>query len=77
MKFAKVEHQFIDIEDAMQMLTSIKGMIKIKGLKDDSITPLLMEMEPSAAGEFLKGLANILYEKKGTILLVSESSHLV
>ncbi len=79
MKFAKVEHQFIDIEGAMQMLTSIKGMItsgSVKRLVIDSITPLLMEMEPSAGREFLKGLANILYEKKCTGILVSETSHL-
>lgn len=77
MKFAKMEHQLIDVEGAMQMLASISGLItagSVKRLVIDSTTPLLMEMEPSAGREFLKGLANVLYEKKCTGILVSEMS---
>jgi circadian clock protein KaiC len=77
MKFAKVEHQLIDTEGALHMVDSIKSMISTGGVKRlviDSTTPLLMEMEPSAGREFLKGLANLLYEKKCTGILVSEIS---
>jgi circadian clock protein KaiC len=77
MKFAKVGHQLIDNEGAMQMLVSIKVLItngSVKRLVIDSTTPLLMEMEPSAGREFLKGLANLLYEKKCTGILISETS---
>ncbi|MGD0818917.1 MAG: ATPase domain-containing protein [Methanomassiliicoccales archaeon] len=79
MKFAKVEHQLIDIEGAMQMLASIKSIItngSVKRLVIDSTTPLLMEMEQSAGREFLKGLANLLYERKCTGILVSETSQI-
>ena len=79
MKFAKMEHQLIDVEGAMQMLASISGLItagSVKRLVIDSTTPLLMEMEPSAGREFLKGLANVLYEKKCTGILVSEMSQM-
>ena len=77
MKFAKVEHELIDTEGAMQMLASIKSMItggSVKRLVIDSTTPLLMEMQPSAGREFLKGLANLLYEKKCTGILISETT---
>lgn len=77
MKFAKVEHSLIDNEGAMQMLVSIKTLItngSVKRLVIDSTTPLLMEMEPSAGREFLKGLANLLYELKCTGLLISETT---
>jgi len=77
MKFAKVEHQLIDVEGAMQMLASIRTLIAngpVKRLVIDSTTPLLMEMHPSAGRAFLKGLANLLYEKKCTGILISETS---
>ena len=75
--FAKVGHELIDIEGALQMLASLKTLItngSVKRLVIDSTTPLLMEMEPSAGREFLKGLANMLYERKCTGILVSETS---
>ncbi len=75
--FAKVEHDLIDTDGALQMLASIKTLItngSVKRLVIDSTTPLLMQMEPSAGREFLKGLANMLYEKKCTGILVSETS---
>ena len=77
MKFAKVEHKLIDVEGALQMLASIRTLItngSVKRMVIDSTTPLLMEMQPSAGREFLKGLANLLYEKKCTGILVSEAS---
>jgi circadian clock protein KaiC len=77
MKFAKVEHKLIDVEGALQMLASIRTLItngSVKRLVIDSTTPLLMEMQPSAGREFLKGLADLLYEKKCTGILVSEAS---
>jgi circadian clock protein KaiC len=77
MKFAKVEHNLIDIESARQMLASIKTLISngsAKRLVIDSTTPLLMEMQPSAGREFLKGLANLLYELKCTGILISETT---
>ncbi len=77
MKFAKVEHSLIDVEGALQMLASIKALItngSVKRIVIDSTTPLLMEMEPSAGREFLKGLANLLYEKKCTGILISETA---
>ena len=76
-KSSKVEHKLIDVEGALQMLASIKILIttgSVKRLVIDSTTPLLMEMQPSAGREFLKGLANLLYEKKCTCILVSEAS---
>jgi circadian clock protein KaiC len=79
MKFAKVGHNLIDVEGAMQMLASIRTLItngSVKRLVIDSTTPLLMEMEPSAGREFLKGLGNMLYEKKCTGILVSETSQM-
>jgi circadian clock protein KaiC len=77
MGFAKVEHDIIDTDGALQMLASIKTLItngSVKRLVIDSTTPLLMQMEPSAGREFLKGLANMLYEKKCTGILISETS---
>ena len=77
MKFARVEHKLIDVEGALQMLASIRTLItngSVKRLVIDSTTPLLMEMQPSAGREFLKGLADLLYEKKCTGILVSEAS---
>jgi circadian clock protein KaiC len=77
MKFVKMEHRLIDIEGAMQMLASIKSTIAagpFKRLVIDSTTPLLMEMEEPAGREFLKGLANLLYEKKCTGILISEET---
>jgi len=35
-----------------------------------------MEMQPAAGREFLKGLANLLYEKKCTGILISETSQI-
>jgi circadian clock protein KaiC len=77
LKSARVERHPIDTEGATQMLVSIKNMItsgSVKRLVIDSTTPLLLEMEESAGRAFLKGLANLLYEKKCTGLLVSETS---
>jgi circadian clock protein KaiC len=77
MKFAKKEGKLTDIEGAMQMLVSIKTLITggaVKRLVIDSTTPLLMEMEPSAGREFLKRLANLLYELKCTGILISETT---
>ncbi len=77
MKFSKVEHNLIDTEGAMQMLVAISGLItngSIKRIVIDSTTPLLMEMEQSAGRIFLKGLANLLYEKKCTGILISETA---
>jgi circadian clock protein KaiC len=77
MGFAKVQHDLIDTDGALQMLASIKTLITngpVKRLVIDSTTPLLMQMEPSAGREFLKGLANMLYEKKCTGILISETS---
>ena len=75
MKFSKVEHNLVDIEGALQMLASINGLITTGGVKRlviDSTTPLLMEMQPAAGREFLKGLSNLLHEKKCTGILISE-----
>jgi circadian clock protein KaiC len=77
MKFTKIENNLINIEGARQMLASIRGLINngsVKRLVIDSTTPLLMEMEPSAGREFLKGLENILHELKCTGILISEAT---
>ncbi len=63
---------------ARQLLDSLKDLLsggQVRRLVIDSITPLLMEMDGPAGREFLKGLANMLYETKCTGVLISESSH--
>ena len=77
MKLAKLDHQLIDTEGAMHMLASISSMVtagSVKRLVIDSTTPLLMDMDPSAGREFLKGLANMLNQKKCTGIIISETS---
>jgi circadian clock protein KaiC len=67
----------MDTAAARQLLDSLKDLISggpMKRLVIDSITPLLMEMEESAGREFLKGLANLLYETNCTGILISEAS---
>ena len=79
MMLAKVEHKPIDVEASLKILASIKGMIDkgtIKRLVIDSTTPLLMEMDQAAGRVFLKGLADLLYEKKCTGILVSETTQI-
>jgi circadian clock protein KaiC len=67
----------LDKAAALKLLDALKDLISggpVKRLAIDSITPLLMEMEEPAGREFLKGLANLLYETNCTGVLISEAS---
>lgn len=71
------ESRPMDKAAARRLLDSLKRLISggpVKRLVIDSVTPLLMEMEEPAGREFLKGLANLLYETNCTGVLISEAS---
>jgi circadian clock protein KaiC len=65
----------IENNGAMELLSEIEGMIGKQGAKRlaiDSISPLLMEMEPGAGRNFMKKLAETVYAKKCTTVVVSD-----
>ena len=65
----------IDRNGAMELLSEIEALIeknKIERMVIDPITPVLSDMEPSAARDFLKKLGEVMHKRRCTSIVTTD-----